>query len=99
MYFLVYIRMICAWNMLFCSHIDEEERVGRFALFVFLVSRDCCVALPQDAMGLFAACLLWLWYFLIILTYYFGTAIFPSEVLSYCLRESVCSLSFQLATL
>ena len=60
MYFLVHIRTICAENMLFCSHIDEVERVGCFALFVFLVSRDCCVALLQDAMGLFAVCLLWL---------------------------------------
>ena len=32
---------------------------GRFkqvALFVFLVSRDCCGAFPQDAMGLSAVC-------------------------------------------
>ena len=27
-----------------------------FALFVFLVSRDCCVALPRSAMGLSAVC-------------------------------------------
>ena len=26
------------------------------ALFVFLVSRDCCVALPRGAMGLSAVC-------------------------------------------
>ena len=26
------------------------------ALFVFLVSYDCCVALPHDAMGLLAVC-------------------------------------------
>ena len=31
-------------------------RAGCFALFVFLVSRDCCVALPHDAMGLSAVC-------------------------------------------
>ena len=30
------------------------ERAGRFALFVFLMSRDCCVALPFGAMGLSA---------------------------------------------
>ena len=30
--------------------------VVRFAKFVFLVSRDCCVALPRDAMGLSAVC-------------------------------------------
>ena len=29
---------------------------SRFDLFVFLVSRDCCVALPHDAMGLSAVC-------------------------------------------
>ena len=33
-----------------------EERAGCFALFVFLVSRDCCVALPHDATGLSAVC-------------------------------------------
>ena len=38
------------------SHLDWEERVGCFALFVFLVSRDCCVALPRGAMGLSAVC-------------------------------------------
>ena len=27
-----------------------------FAWFVFLVSRDCCVALPRGAMGLSAVC-------------------------------------------
>ena len=31
-----------------------EERAGCFALFVFLVSGDCCVALPHDATGLSA---------------------------------------------
>ena len=33
-----------------------EERAGCFALFVFLVYRDCCVALPQDAKGLSVVC-------------------------------------------
>ena len=33
-----------------------EERAGCFALFVFLVSRDCRVALPHDATGLSAVC-------------------------------------------
>ena len=27
-----------------------------FALLIFLVSRDCCVALPHDATGLSAVC-------------------------------------------
>ena len=41
------------------SHVlslDGKERAGCFALFVFLVSRDCCVALPHDAMGLSVVC-------------------------------------------
>ena len=32
----------------------KRERDGCFALFVFLVSHDCCVALPHGAMGLSA---------------------------------------------
>ena len=36
--------------------LDGEGRAGCFALFVFLVSRDCCVALTHDAMGLSAVC-------------------------------------------
>ena len=38
------------------NHLDGEERAGCFALFVFLVSRDYCVALPRGAMGLSAVC-------------------------------------------
>ena len=38
------------------SHLDGEERAGCFALFVFLVSRDCCVALHRGEMGLSAVC-------------------------------------------
>ena len=34
----------------------ERERDGCFALFVFLMSRGCCVALPHDTTGLSAAC-------------------------------------------
>ena len=40
----------------FCNYLDGEERAGCFTLFVFLVSRDCCVALPHDATGLSAVC-------------------------------------------
>ena len=36
--------------------LDGEERAGCLALFVSLVSRDCCVVLPHDAMGLSAVC-------------------------------------------
>ena len=38
------------------NHLDGEERAGCFTLFVFLVSRDCCVAFPHDATGLSAVC-------------------------------------------
>ena len=34
----------------------EKERAGCFALFVFLMSRDCCVALPHGAIGFSAVC-------------------------------------------
>ena len=35
------------------NHLDAERRAGCFDLFVFLVSRDCYVALPRGVMGLF----------------------------------------------
>ena len=38
------------------SSSDGEKRVGCFAWFVFLVSRDGCVALSRGAMGLSAVC-------------------------------------------
>ena len=34
----------------------DEERAGWSTLFVFLMSRDCCVVLPHDATGLSAVC-------------------------------------------
>ena len=39
-----------------CNHLDEEERAGCFALFVFLVSHDCWMALSHDTTGLSAVC-------------------------------------------
>ena len=42
--------------LLHCWILDGEERAGCLALFVFLVSRDCCVARPHDAIGLSAVC-------------------------------------------
>ena len=36
--------------------IGKRELVALPSLFVFLVSRDCCVALPYDAMSLSAVC-------------------------------------------
>ena len=40
----------------FCNHLNGEENAACVALFVFLVSRDCCMVLPQDGMGLSAVC-------------------------------------------
>ena len=37
-------------------HLDGEEKTACFASLVFLVSHDCCVALPRGAMGLTAVC-------------------------------------------
>ena len=34
----------------------KREKAGFFAWFVFLVSCDCCVALPCDAISLSMAC-------------------------------------------
>ena len=36
--------------------VQSYESWFSFALFVFLVSRDCCVALSHDVMGLSAVC-------------------------------------------
>ena len=40
----------------FCNHLVGEEIAGSFAYFVFLVSRDCWVALLRGATGLSAVC-------------------------------------------
>ena len=40
----------------FCNHLDGEERADCSALIVFMVSRDCCVALHHDTTGLSAVC-------------------------------------------
>ena len=45
---------LCPFKL--CNHFDGEERAGCFALFVLLVSHDCCVSLPQDTTGLSAVC-------------------------------------------
>ena len=56
MFYLLLCVTLCPFK--FCNHLDGKERAaGCFALFVFLVSRDCCVALPHDATpGLSAVC-------------------------------------------
>ena len=43
-------------HLQFCNHLNGEERAGRLAWFVFLVSRSGCVAFPRGAMGLSALC-------------------------------------------
>ena len=43
-------------SILVCNNLVGEERAGCFALFVFLLARDCCVALPHNATGLSAVC-------------------------------------------
>ena len=52
----LYFMCVTLCPFLFCIHLDGEERAGCFTLFVFLVSRDCCVALPHNVMGLSADC-------------------------------------------
>ena len=43
-------------SILVLKSLEGEGRSDCFAKFVFLVSRDCCVALPGGAMGLSAVC-------------------------------------------
>ena len=38
------------------EYVHEVLVNARLAWFVLLASRDCCVALPQDAIGLSAVC-------------------------------------------
>ena len=56
----------CNCSMLFCALLVSilvlqssrwgREIAGCFAFFIFLVSRDWCVALPHDATGLSVVC-------------------------------------------
>ena len=48
--------VLCFVVRYFVSILVLQERACCFALFVFLVSRDRCVALPHDATGLSAVC-------------------------------------------
>ena len=43
-------------GVLIVVYLDGVERTVCFAWFVFLVSRDSCVALPRGAMGVSAVC-------------------------------------------
>ena len=52
MFYVLLCVTVCPFK--FCNHLDGDERGGCFAQFVFLVPRDCCVALPCGAIGLSA---------------------------------------------
>ena len=41
---------------LLCNHPVGEDRAGSFVFLVFLVYRNCCVALPRGVIGLSAVC-------------------------------------------
>ena len=43
-------------SILVFNHLDGDDKTGYFALFVLLVSPDCCVALPKIVKGLSAVC-------------------------------------------
>ena len=47
---------LCVHFSFALSQLGRESWLLCFALFVFLVSCDCCVALPHDALGLSAVC-------------------------------------------
>ena len=51
-----YCALLCVHSSYATILMEREERAGCFALFVFLVSRNCCVALPHGATGLSAFC-------------------------------------------
>ena len=48
--------ILCVHSSFAIILMGKRELELCFALFVFLVSRDCCVALPHDATGLSAVC-------------------------------------------
>ena len=77
--------VLCFFCALICVHssfviilIGKRELV---ALFVFLVSHDCCVALPHDATGLSAVCDSGI--FLIELTYLLLLIVFDFSLVFY----------------
>ena len=48
--------LLCVHSSFAVISMGKRELDGCFVLFVFLVSRDCCVALPHDVTGLSAVC-------------------------------------------
>ena len=47
--------MFCC-ALFYVHHLGLEDGAGCFAYLVFLMSRDCCMALPRGVMGLSAVC-------------------------------------------
>ena len=52
----VWVSVSVLFSSIYQDDTDGEERAVCLAWFVFLVSRDCCVALPRGDMGLSAVC-------------------------------------------
>ena len=46
----------CVHSSIEIISMGKRERAVCFALFVFLVPHDCCVAFPNNAIGLSAVC-------------------------------------------
>ena len=44
------------YSILVCNHPDGDKRTSCFALFVLLVSPDCCVVFPHNVKVLSAVC-------------------------------------------
>ena len=48
--------LLCVHSSFAIVFMGKRELVALLFSFVFLVSRDCCVALPHDTTGLSAVC-------------------------------------------
>ena len=79
---------------LFCNHLEEEEKAGRFAIIMLQV-----YLLLNKFYGSFSRCFglvcsVCLWYFLIIVTYFLGMWAVPSsQMMILCLPRPILQLS------
>ena len=48
--------LLCVHSSFVIISMEKRELIALLCLFVFLVSRDCCVAFPHDTTGLSAVC-------------------------------------------
>ena len=48
--------LLCVHSSFAIIMMGKRQLVSKIAYFVFMVSRDCCVALPRGAIGLSAVC-------------------------------------------